>query len=424
MPSDAWQLRTVPAALGERYVAEGWWTDDGLGDMVAAGLDFDARRGVQRALEGPSVARHVRRCGPSGPLAGRHAPGEGCRAGRRRRLPAPELGGGRHHVLGGELPRCGRRAHRALLRRQGGRVHPAHDVARRRRHGGSVRPLRLPGHLRVAARRSARLRCGWWSARRPSATCLPGRRRSRRCSTATPWRPRQRSIRTHRRSSGSPPARPATRRASSTRTARSASRPVSSTTCSRRAGRRQITGSPVGHFIGMLNAFLVPLLRERPVNLIDVWDPAEVLRMMLEEDLGARRWRHLLPHEPARPSRLHRRAPGPDALRRARRLHRPGRGHGAGRRRSASRASARTAAPSTRRSPACLLDDPERQAAHDRRSAAAGGRDPPRRRRRDLQPGTGLLHRLHRPRVDGRPPSRTTGGTGPATSACSTRTGT
>jgi acyl-CoA synthetase (AMP-forming)/AMP-acid ligase II len=51
-------------------------------------------------------------------------------------------------------------------------------------------------------------------------------------------------------------------------------------------GPEQITGSPVGHFIGMVNALLVPLLRHRPVNLIDVWDPADVLRMMLEEDLG------------------------------------------------------------------------------------------------------------------------------------------
>jgi acyl-CoA synthetase (AMP-forming)/AMP-acid ligase II len=42
----------------------------------------------------------------------------------------------------------------------------------------------------------------------------------------------------------------------------------------------------VGHFIGMLNAFLVPLLRLRPVNLIDVWDPGEVLRLMVDEGLG------------------------------------------------------------------------------------------------------------------------------------------
>ncbi len=53
-----------------------------------------------------------------------------------------------------------------------------------------------------------------------------------------------------------------------------------------KGGPPQITGAPVGHFIGMLNAFLVPLLRERPVNLIDVWDPADVLAMMVEEGLG------------------------------------------------------------------------------------------------------------------------------------------
>ena len=53
-----------------------------------------------------------------------------------------------------------------------------------------------------------------------------------------------------------------------------------------KGGPPQITGAPVGHFIGMLNAFLVPLLRERPVHLLDVWDPGEVLRLMDEEGLG------------------------------------------------------------------------------------------------------------------------------------------
>ena len=51
-------------------------------------------------------------------------------------------------------------------------------------------------------------------------------------------------------------------------------------------GPAQITGAPVGHFIGMVNAFLVPLLRERPVTLVDVWDPGEVLRLMADEGLG------------------------------------------------------------------------------------------------------------------------------------------
>ena len=52
------------------------------------------------------------------------------------------------------------------------------------------------------------------------------------------------------------------------------------------SGPPLITGAPVGHFIGMVNAFLVPLVRLRPVNLVDVWDPAEVLRLMLAEGLG------------------------------------------------------------------------------------------------------------------------------------------
>ena len=51
-------------------------------------------------------------------------------------------------------------------------------------------------------------------------------------------------------------------------------------------GPPQITGAPVGHFIGMVNAFLLPLLRERSVHLLDVWDPGEVLRLMDEEGLG------------------------------------------------------------------------------------------------------------------------------------------
>jgi acyl-CoA synthetase len=51
-------------------------------------------------------------------------------------------------------------------------------------------------------------------------------------------------------------------------------------------GPPMITGAPVGHFIGMLYAFLVPLLRSRPVNLIDTWDPKEILRLIGEEGLG------------------------------------------------------------------------------------------------------------------------------------------
>jgi acyl-CoA synthetase (AMP-forming)/AMP-acid ligase II len=47
----------------------------------------------------------------------------------------------------------------------------------------------------------------------------------------------------------------------------------------------QITAAPVGHFIGMLNAFLIGMLRRQPVTLVDLWDPANVLRLMREENL-------------------------------------------------------------------------------------------------------------------------------------------
>src|SRR6266702_4767255 len=48
---------------------------------------------------------------------------------------------------------------------------------------------------------------------------------------------------------------------------------------------RQLTAAPVGHFIGMLNAFLIPLLDGSPVNLADVWDPARVLALMASDGL-------------------------------------------------------------------------------------------------------------------------------------------
>jgi acyl-CoA synthetase len=47
----------------------------------------------------------------------------------------------------------------------------------------------------------------------------------------------------------------------------------------------QLTSAPVGHFIGMLNAFLIPVLDGTAVNLTDVWDPAKVLSLMDSDGL-------------------------------------------------------------------------------------------------------------------------------------------
>jgi acyl-CoA synthetase (AMP-forming)/AMP-acid ligase II len=48
---------------------------------------------------------------------------------------------------------------------------------------------------------------------------------------------------------------------------------------------RQFTVAPVGHFIGMINAFLIPVLDGSPVNLGDTWDPAQALDLIEREGL-------------------------------------------------------------------------------------------------------------------------------------------
>jgi acyl-CoA synthetase len=49
---------------------------------------------------------------------------------------------------------------------------------------------------------------------------------------------------------------------------------------------RELTATPVGHFIGMLGAFLIPVLEGAPINLCDTWDPARVLALMKTDNLA------------------------------------------------------------------------------------------------------------------------------------------
>lgn len=49
--------------------------------------------------------------------------------------------------------------------------------------------------------------------------------------------------------------------------------------------RPNLTGTPVGHFMGMLSALLGPLAKANDVNLIDVWDPGTVIDTMVRHDL-------------------------------------------------------------------------------------------------------------------------------------------
>jgi acyl-CoA synthetase (AMP-forming)/AMP-acid ligase II len=52
-------------------------------------------------------------------------------------------------------------------------------------------------------------------------------------------------------------------------------------------GRALLVGAPVAHGIGMLSGLLLPLRKGRPIHLIDVWEPRRVLEIMLEGDLSA-----------------------------------------------------------------------------------------------------------------------------------------
>lgn len=47
--------------------------------------------------------------------------------------------------------------------------------------------------------------------------------------------------------------------------------------------QKQLTAAPVGHFIGMINAFLIPVLDGKPIHLTDVWDPGKALGLMLSD---------------------------------------------------------------------------------------------------------------------------------------------
>jgi acyl-CoA synthetase len=49
---------------------------------------------------------------------------------------------------------------------------------------------------------------------------------------------------------------------------------------------RQLTATPIGHFIGMLGAFLIPVLEGASIDLCDVWDPGRVLKLIESDGLS------------------------------------------------------------------------------------------------------------------------------------------
>jgi acyl-CoA synthetase len=47
----------------------------------------------------------------------------------------------------------------------------------------------------------------------------------------------------------------------------------------------QLTATPVGHFIGMISALLIPVLQAVPVNVTDLWEPSKALALMKDGGL-------------------------------------------------------------------------------------------------------------------------------------------
>ncbi|GLP74511.1 long-chain-fatty-acid--CoA ligase [Mycobacterium antarcticum] len=48
---------------------------------------------------------------------------------------------------------------------------------------------------------------------------------------------------------------------------------------------RQLTATPVGHFIGMIGALLIPVIEGAPIDLADVFEPASVLALMKSDGI-------------------------------------------------------------------------------------------------------------------------------------------
>ncbi len=49
---------------------------------------------------------------------------------------------------------------------------------------------------------------------------------------------------------------------------------------------RQLSALPVGHFIGMVNAFLIPVIKGAPIDLTDVWDPDKAIDLMESDGMS------------------------------------------------------------------------------------------------------------------------------------------
>ncbi len=262
-------MRTIPAHLVQKYKDEGWWTDETIGDLLATGLA--AAPDVEFRIH--SAVRPW-----TGTFADVELVARRLAAGLRDRGVEPG------DVVAFQLPnwmeaaatfwatstaRGHGGADRALLRPQRGRVHPRRGHPEGVHHRGELRPLAVRPRAQFARPHRRRGRTG---LRRPPRRRADGRNRRRRPVAAGPHRVH---LGYHQLSQGRHPQSPD----------RSATRPASSPGWYPPDRGRQLTAAPVGHFIGMVNAFLIPVLDGSPINLTDAWDPAQALSLMQSDGL-------------------------------------------------------------------------------------------------------------------------------------------
>ena len=279
--------REIDEEHARRYVAEGFWRDESLGELLAAGL-HDARDApVHRAIRPQSVPRHARRCrrarspARDGPARARH---------RRRRCRS------RSNCRTGSKRR--RRSTRSTY--LGAVVVPIVHFYGPKEVGYILRKTRVKalvtadrfGHqdflANLAALRDELPDLEWVAvvgdavgARRPCRSTTSSR--ASRSSTPATVDPRTPALVAYTSGTTSDPKGVV----HSHRTINAEIHQLGGDAGRPRRRRRSIIGAPVGHGIGMLAALLIPVFRRSEVHLIDVWDPGRVLQAMLDDELSA-----------------------------------------------------------------------------------------------------------------------------------------
>ena len=351
---EKWPQREVPAELRERYLAEGWWTDDTLGALVDRSLRAAPDGDDQHLVRVAPVARHLRgrarrRTCVSSPRSRR--PGwsratssrSSCRTGAKRSSRSTAS----RWVATCSCRSCTSTAPRrcASSSARVGRGRTSRPTATATSTISTSSTARAQASCRICS-------CTSWSGRRTRAPGEPVHRvgwevvdDASPATTIAAADPDDVCVLAYTSGTTSDP-----------KGVMHSHRTLLAELVHMRAwitpGSPNLMGSPVTHATGMLGAVLAPMEMGQDIHLIDRWDPTRAL----VDHVGSRHRRgHRcigVPREHPRPSRVLARARAPNPARRFGRRARSASRSPNARPRTASRSSARTDRPNTRRSPA------------------------------------------------------------------------